>query len=895
MAFNPFANFRKYQKIWMATILLVTMFTFVLCTGVGQGDLSDNLLRWFRSRGDVYARIDNRKLYGSDFDDLKVRRNIAHEFMKEASKVIAARLEEALRPENIKKLDDKNPKDAQRIRDLFNLRAGAEAKMRRQRFFETGVKIDELINFMVWLAEADRLRVELTDKDVRDLAALEYGDPDLLSDDVFRTAVVRAQFHSHRANYKLVLETLRDEYRVRLAQRVLGYEMPTRLAVAPGQMWEFYKGKRVEYRISLLPLNAEDFVKDVGNPDEVQLKLFFDQHRTQTVDPASDKIGFALPGRTKVTWVSIDPNSDHYKRATKLALELQAAPYLTPPPYAGLSFLSAAAAQTLAADQVYRGIGARSRFELGKWVEGDVDASVAAWLTQNDPAAIAGLIGAGAQFDAGLFMGPTAYRARLGHVVKRNQALHEAGVRDTIKARLPAYAGLIGMGAVHQGKAIPDVIRNLEFSKFDYLPLSVVQEDMLAILGREQARGWAQAHMQRLKQKLEDIKVLTSVAVQNVLRDHGQGIGLEQAQTSDFYHRFNIDQAKELEPLRKSFVAHLKEINDIEGRNLTPESFLKEGDFWRMFFGDGGEHFAASGAKYQAKPWPPIVKAGPQTIQKVRLGIDVDLVTNPSFRRFILAAREAAPGETVPFNLFETAERPFLFWRTADEPPLVPKDVGEVRAQVVEAWKLDKARDALLKRAEKIANTLKKHVVPGLEMVNAVDELKKEYKQQADVIPLSEVTPLVPNRNPGEQRFYTEFDVPRGLFKHPRKDMKDALLNLYDLKKPIEVGYAPLDKINKALFDEISKEKNPQGKYVQILTNQPRTMFYIAVVRDMPLRSHFDFNQTANAGHDTLWRVGQQHNATKLREDMMRQLRDAHQVEAPNEEIRRRFDSDVTS
>jgi len=49
MAFNPFTSFRKHQKVWMASVLLLCMVTFVLCTGVG-GDLSERLLRMFGPR-----------------------------------------------------------------------------------------------------------------------------------------------------------------------------------------------------------------------------------------------------------------------------------------------------------------------------------------------------------------------------------------------------------------------------------------------------------------------------------------------------------------------------------------------------------------------------------------------------------------------------------------------------------------------------------------------------------------------------------------------------------------------------------------------------------------------------------------------------------------------------
>src|ERR1700730_1176194 len=60
MAFNPFTSFRKYQRFWMATVLLLCMITFVLCTGVG-GDLSQRLLQLFqRQEGRPLAKVNGR-------------------------------------------------------------------------------------------------------------------------------------------------------------------------------------------------------------------------------------------------------------------------------------------------------------------------------------------------------------------------------------------------------------------------------------------------------------------------------------------------------------------------------------------------------------------------------------------------------------------------------------------------------------------------------------------------------------------------------------------------------------------------------------------------------------------------------------------------------------------
>jgi len=110
MAFNPFGNFRKYQKIWMATILLLCMITFVLCTGT-RGDFMEWVLSITRSKGTVIAKIDGRNIYHAELSDLKQRRNAANEFMTKARVRVAEKLDEHLKLDS-KQLEarDSDPK-----------------------------------------------------------------------------------------------------------------------------------------------------------------------------------------------------------------------------------------------------------------------------------------------------------------------------------------------------------------------------------------------------------------------------------------------------------------------------------------------------------------------------------------------------------------------------------------------------------------------------------------------------------------------------------------------------------------------------------------------------------------------------------------------------------------
>src|SRR6266513_1170857 len=96
MAFNPFTSFRKYQRFWMATILLLCMVTFVLCTGI-TGDLSDLLIRWFSSRkGTAVAKLNGYSVYRKDLEDTRTRRNLADLYMRQATRMAIKQLEDHL-------------------------------------------------------------------------------------------------------------------------------------------------------------------------------------------------------------------------------------------------------------------------------------------------------------------------------------------------------------------------------------------------------------------------------------------------------------------------------------------------------------------------------------------------------------------------------------------------------------------------------------------------------------------------------------------------------------------------------------------------------------------------------------------------------------------------------
>ncbi|MCS7047583.1 MAG: hypothetical protein NZO58_14595, partial [Gemmataceae bacterium] len=578
---------------------------------------------------------------------LKENRQIANDFLRGAAKQVVKYLDQQLKPEAFKKAED-NPKEFEQLSQLARLRTGLEIVARRPRFFEEmGFKIDDIVDFKLWLLEADQLGIELTDIDVRELTAMEVGGARLIQESGAFQAGMNEVYHQHHSKIHEghVWQALRDEFRVRLAQSALGYAPSVsigrlfsnnRLALSPGQMWEYYKEKRIEYKISLVPLYVEDFLHKVGEPNDVDLNVLFEKNKAVQYDPASDVIGFALPARVKAAFVTADPDSKFYKTAANVAILMQSAP-LSGSPWPGMQVVIGQLDLRWRAEQIYQSIGNKSRFYTGSWYAGELDDSLAAWMTQNDPGSVAALVGIGAiRGEAGFIAGAAAYRSTLAlgsqRSEKAKQLFHE-GLRDKARERAPYFATLVLLGSTHQGMALPEALERLKL-KLDHVPIGMVQDEMVDYLKRSQARLWVHDHMKLLRKKLEEPNVNTRLAIERVLLNYGAGFDLQRGETKEAYSKFTIGNAKELEPLRKAFEKHLHVVNNIEAR-VEPGRRLTAGDFWRLFF-DSSESFAAAGNRYQVRSWPPTVRVESQLVQRMRMIPDWKKIPDPESRQIAI-------------------------------------------------------------------------------------------------------------------------------------------------------------------------------------------------------------------------------------------------------------------
>lgn len=844
MAFNPFTSFRKYQKFWMATVLLLCMMTFVLCTGVG-GDLSDRIIGWFRrNEGNVLARVNGRAVYGRDLNHIRDQRNTANEFMKRAC-------DTAIKNMNLQMNDKKltGEERQKKLGQFFALKSELEHRLTRQRYFGSGVKLDELVDFLVWKEQADRLNIDLLPNHVEALVFSELlPEVSKFSYDQMHNLIRDLRPTARSITYAMVIQALSDEYRVLMAQQALEYfdrqniirnpkfpklesssDPQVRLSLSPGMLYESFKANRSQFDVAIVEVPVDLFTSQVGEPTESELKSLFAAHQKDRYDPSAPTPGFEIPSSTRVEMVVGDPTDAKFKQWSHLGVLLEA----TPPvwlPSSHLSLVARYGAGPLAQREVlefqYRQV--RNRFPSSSWAQADFYDALARYLAGKHPEAAASWIAGHAQ--------PTNLAAHLGFLAfakqKHPRELAE-GLKIEVKKRVPVYATwLLANGPGTPLQAL-GMWTNMTMED-QYLPLDVVKEEVTKFLERRLAENWVNKNMTALRKLLEDPNNIGKKAnFIRALNKNVAALGLERRATKDLHDRFSIEKAPELAPLYKSYEKWYENINRAESRDLAPETLLKDSDFYKLFF-DSTESFSVAGSTYKAKPWPPRV-----TPKKLPPQLMFDPTHDPT---------KPIP----PIELFETAEKPILFWKVEDRLGKVPESLAAVRERVANAWKFQKARrEKAMPRAKEIADNLQKSE-EGFGPVLAIEGLKK-----TPIVDLHGLAPMYADPDnppppytlpkafrPGERK-YGPYPIPKDKFVYPRDDMSAQLLSLADLKKPIEIADPinpdpigkMLDDINKTLFDIGSKN----GRIVQVLTNKPQSTFYVACLKSNPGPSIMEF------------------------------------------------------
>jgi hypothetical protein len=233
---------------------------------------------------------------------------------------------------------------AERAATIIGYKIWEFRRKRDDLYFGGGLKTADLLDFLVWKQQADRLGIVLSDADVLKEISREAASPDLFEgkkfdeDSLVRSLLGEGQRQGRRREQSTLkaedlLNAIRDEFRVAMAQGILLGEEPGARAArgqlgllrspasaAPDEFFQYYKRNRTTVRAKLLRIPVANFVADVtASPTEEELRNRYERYKEQEPAPDRREPGFKEPRRVLVEYVSASPDEPYYREEGRKA------------------------------------------------------------------------------------------------------------------------------------------------------------------------------------------------------------------------------------------------------------------------------------------------------------------------------------------------------------------------------------------------------------------------------------------------------------------------------------------------------------------------------------------------------------------------------------------------
>jgi hypothetical protein len=414
MAFNPFHAFRKHQRPLIAGLAIFCMFMFVVSSGLGRGDAVYQLLGFIgiqRHQGSLVATLNGKKVTEHDLSLLRRDRELASRFLFFAAMTGAQQKVMQMAEEQQKNKEGPgfgpeinqtlmlwatiyragnqiqlprsqrndfarqsleavrrqirinaatNPQGVRSLDELARVLAFevwlSDPKRNSKEYYFGGTSdTPDLLDFILWEHQADRLGVVLTEADVLASIKHEAADQDVFGSS-FNGDYLVQQFLSEGnpaargATVDDLAKALNREFRYVFAQEaILGEESGARsaregtvpqmpAAGTPREFLDWFREQRTTLKVAMLPIPVERFVGQIKeSPPVSTLRNLYEQYKDD--EPAPDRAlpGFKEPRRVRVETASARPDSDFYRRAARGEALAPAAGAIVGGPYASFS------------------------------------------------------------------------------------------------------------------------------------------------------------------------------------------------------------------------------------------------------------------------------------------------------------------------------------------------------------------------------------------------------------------------------------------------------------------------------------------------------------------------------------------------------------------------------
>jgi hypothetical protein len=702
-------------------------------------------------------------------------------------------------------------------------------------YFGGSLRLDDMLDFVMWRQHADKLGIELAEADIRAEINREVMGRGILDED-------RAKADEHvrklMTGWPLpvtaadIYKAVGDELRVYLAQtalcgyvpgarhyRYLGKDINHVPALAtPAEFWKYYQDNRTTLRVALLPIKVDSFLKKVDEPtkdDERELKDLFTRFKNDEPNPDRDQPGFKLPRRVQVEWVSGTAKSPRHQ---KLARELYKLKELLLPPMAATpgNLFTALTLNTQLAGEYERRQPidyrmttlANPAFALSFYRDLHTPANVAALLGQLQSA---GATGGPLMSAFGPLMAPASYQAS---AYLRHKSEFAPLIERERKKRAAASATLF-MAWANPRPSPWNLAAATELTRYaaeerQYIPLEAVKDEVLRRIHDNLAKDFVVADLNTIIKELDKRKNKPADA-RKFLDDKIKELGLNHGQTKRLQDQHSIADDEGLKPLKEAY------LNSV----MAPRDDPERKRFAELFMSPAGTFIP-----------------------------------------------EKLPKESLFGTGWATATEPFLFWKTEDIPAKV-QSFEDARPQVVKAWQLQKARELARVEAKRILDEVRKlkDKSDGLRFLN---DVAAKHKQDWGLVEdLDDIARLVRVRNAriGAREYEPYKEADQKI--NARPDFVDVLMK--SLKEPGDAT---------------------------IVWNKPGTVYYVTLLTNIARPTIAEFYSmyqppTILSG-STLWQMLDSERRREQRLACLKQLRNEAGAENGKwvvpDEVRKRFE-----
>lgn len=165
----------------------------------------------------------------------------------------------------------------------FNINPAFSRQLIENRFGTTSE--EDVVNTWLKARRAEELGMIISNQTIIEFL-LRFCQNKLPLQDV--SILIKQEGLAENQFFEIVREQLRTEEAFRLFSFSLG-------GTTPGQRWNYFCQLRRQATIELIPLKVEQFLDKIENPNEAELKAYFDRYKDKMPTSDSPEPGFRIP------------------------------------------------------------------------------------------------------------------------------------------------------------------------------------------------------------------------------------------------------------------------------------------------------------------------------------------------------------------------------------------------------------------------------------------------------------------------------------------------------------------------------------------------------------------------------------------------------------------------